>query len=87
VHGVVFAVLDWATILLPANEARVIAIPRCSESVAIAACAPRENPSQFLLSATAVRATRFSPLADVLTFLRLPSRQTPNFACSTNQNK
>jgi hypothetical protein len=82
VHGVVFAVLDWSPILLPANEARVIVIPRCSEIVVVATCARVENPSQFLLSATAAHATRFSRLPDVLTFLSLPPRQTPNFAYS-----
>jgi hypothetical protein len=82
VHGVVFAVLDWSTILLPANEAHVMSMPRCSESVVVTSCLRLEDPSQFLLSATAAHAMRFSPLADVLTFLRLPPRQTPNFAYS-----
>ncbi|MCP3379071.1 hypothetical protein NLM31_01280 [Bradyrhizobium sp. CCGUVB4N] len=87
VHGVVFAVLDWSTILLPANEAHVIAIPRCSEIVVVISCVRMEDPSQFLLSATAVHVTRFSPFADVLTFLRLPPRQTPNFASRTIRTK
>jgi hypothetical protein len=46
-----------------------ISIPRCSEIIVVAAL---EDPSQFLLSPTAGRATCFSPRADVLTFLRLP---------------
>ncbi|MGY8632820.1 hypothetical protein RAD15_10125 [Bradyrhizobium sp. 14AA] len=73
VHGVVFAFLCCPRLVLPANEARAVLIPRCSESVFVAAFAFEEIPSQFLLSATALRATRFSVLADVLTFLRLSS--------------
>jgi hypothetical protein len=53
-------------------EPRAALIPRCSEIIAAAVFAARENPSQFLLSPTAAYATRFSPPADVLTFSRLP---------------
>jgi hypothetical protein len=56
-----------------------IVILRCSEIALGAAFAFRETPIQFLLRTTAVHVARFSPFADVLTFLRLP-RQTPNFA-------
>src|SRR4051812_49273260 len=59
---------------------RASLIPRCSEIVAAAAYVSRENPSQFLLSITAVHVARFSPLADVLTFLRLPLGRTQTFA-------
>jgi hypothetical protein len=65
---------------LPENQPRAILIPRCSETVIVAARAVVEIPSQFLLSATAANATRFSPLADVLTFLRLPLDRRENFA-------
>jgi len=57
--------------ILPANEARADLIPRCSESAVAAAFALVDIPSQFLLSATAAQAMPFSPLADVLAFLRL----------------
>jgi hypothetical protein len=87
VHGVVFAFLDWSTILLPANEARAMSMPRCSEGVSSARARREKKPSQSLLSAAADHATRFSPLADVLTFLRLPPRQTKNFACSNSKTK
>ncbi|BAC45857.1 bsl0592 [Bradyrhizobium diazoefficiens USDA 110] len=79
-HGVVFAFFVRLPLPLPENQPRAMSMPRCSEAVFVAAFAFGEIPPQFLLSATAVHAARFSPLADVLTFLRLSPRQAPNFA-------
>src|SRR5437764_11698458 len=61
-------------------------IPRCSERVVVATFALVDIPSQFLLSATAAQAARFSPLADVLTFLRLPLDR-PKLRLSTSKTK
>jgi hypothetical protein len=81
-----FRVFARATLVLPANEPRAF-IPRCSEIIAAVASPPPENPPQFFLSATAAHAMRFSPLADVLTFLRLSFRQTSELRLSNRQNK
>jgi hypothetical protein len=68
-----------------ANAMRAALIPRCSEIAVATAFALVDIPSQFLCGVTAVRAPRFSALADVLTFLRLSSRRTPKLRLSTSK--
>ncbi|PJG53982.1 hypothetical protein CVM73_17665 [Bradyrhizobium forestalis] len=79
-HGVVFAFLYEPPLVPPGSDPRAHLIPRCSEGVVVAAFALHRHSVSIFWRTAALNPARFSGLADMLTFLRLSSRRTQNFA-------
>jgi hypothetical protein len=72
VHGVVFAFLHEPPLVLPAKRSARHFDSALQRELCRRGVRPFiDIPSQFFRSANAVQAARFSPFADVLTFLGL----------------